>query len=76
MAKGGGEGPREDLVCLVTFFDREDVEAAADADVERARVTPLSEAEGRDRPSDRQAIFDYGSNRQTRETCEYLDELN
>jgi hypothetical protein len=73
---GGGGGPREELVCLVTFFDEGDVEAGADADVESARVLPRSEAERRDRPGDRRAIFDYGSDRQTRETCDYLDNLN
>ena len=72
----GGGGPREELVCLVTFFDRADVEAGADANVERARVLPRSEAERRDGPNDRQAIFDYGTDRQTRETCAYLDKLN
>lgn len=82
---GGGEGrhddddngrPREELVCLVTFFNEEDVAAGADADVESARVLPRSEAEARDRPNDRRAIFDYGTDRQTRETCDYLDNLN
>ncbi len=73
---GGGGAPREELVCLVTFFDAGDVAAGADADVERARVLPRSEAESRDRPNDRQGIFDYGTDRQTRETCEYLDNLN
>lgn len=73
---GGGGGPREELVCLVTFFERDDVAAGRDADVERARVLPRSEAERRDGPNDRQAIFDYGTDRQTRETCEYLDNLN
>lgn len=73
---GGGGGPREELVCLVTFFEPEDVEAGRDADVQRARVLPRSEAERRDGPNDRQAIFDYGTDRQTRETCDYLDNLN
>ena len=68
--------PREELVCLVTFFNEEDVAAGADADVESARVLPRSEAEARDRPNDRRAIFDYGTDRQTRETCDYLDNLN
>jgi uncharacterized protein YraI len=68
--------PREELVCLVTFFSADDVEAGADADVERARVLPRSEAEALDRPGDRRAIFDYGTDRQTTETCNYLDDLN
>ncbi len=72
----GGGGSRDELVCLVTFFDRDDVAAGRDADVQRARVMPRTEAERRDGPNDRQAIFDYGTNRQTRETCEYLDNLN
>jgi hypothetical protein len=67
---------RRDLVCLVTFFERDQVEAGRDADVQRARVMTRAEAEERDGPNDRQGIFDYGSNRQTRETCEYLDRLN
>jgi uncharacterized protein YraI len=78
---GGGVRPprggnNQDLVCLVTFFSRDDVAAGADADVQRAQVMSRAEAERRDRPNDRQAIFDYGSNRQTRETCDYLDRLN
>lgn len=73
---GGGNGPDTDLVCLVTFFDESDVAAGADANVESAQVLPRSEAEARDRPNDRRAIFDYGTNRQTRETCAYLDRLN
>jgi hypothetical protein len=73
---GGGGGSREELVCLVTFFQPEDVAAGRDADVQRARLLPRSEAERRDGPNDRQAIFDYGTDRQTRETCQYLDNLN
>lgn len=69
-------GGSRDLVCLVTFFNRGDVAGGADADVQRARVMSRAEAERRDRPNDRQAIFDYGTNAQTRETCNYLDRLN
>ena len=72
----GGPGPREELVCLVTFFDASQVEAGADANVESARVLPKSVAERLDRPGDRRGIFDYGTDRQTTETCEYLDRLN
>jgi len=73
---GGGGKPREELVCLVTFFHAEDVAAGADANVESARVLPRSEAEARDRPNDRRGVFDYGTDRQTRETCDYLNNLN
>lgn len=69
-------GGQRDLVCLVTFYNRDQVEAGRDADVQRARVMSRSMAEQRDRPNDRQAIFDYGTNQQTRETCDYLDRLN
>jgi uncharacterized protein YraI len=69
-------GGQQDLVCLVTFFQRDQVAAGRDVDVQRARVMPRRMAERLDRPNDRQAIFDYGTNRQTRETCEYLDRLN
>lgn len=69
-------GGNRDLVCLVTFYSRDDVAAGADVDVQRAQVMTRAEAELRDRPNDRRAIFDYGTNRQTRETCEYLDSLN
>jgi uncharacterized protein YgiM (DUF1202 family) len=65
-----------ELVCLVTFFERSQVAAGADADVQRAEVLPRREAEQRDRPNDRRAIFDYGTNQQNRETCRYLDRLN
>lgn len=74
-----GNAPRggsRDLVCLVTFYNRGDVAGGADADVRSARVMSRAEAERRDRPNDRQGIFDYGTNRQTRETCNYLDRLN
>jgi uncharacterized protein YgiM (DUF1202 family) len=67
---------RDELVCLVTFFDRGQVEAGADADVQKAQLLPRREAELRDRPNDRRAIFDYGTNQQNRETCRYLDQLN
>jgi hypothetical protein len=69
-------GSNRDLVCLVTFNNRGDVAGGADADVQRAQVMSRAEAERRDRPNDRQAIFDYGTNQQTRETCNYLNRLN
>lgn len=69
-------GSNRDLVCLVTFQNRSDVAGGADADVQRAKVMSRAEAERRDRPNDRQAIYDYGTNQQTRETCNYLDRLN
>lgn len=73
---GRPRGPANDLVCLVTFFERSQVEGGADVNVQRARVMTRAEAELRDTPNDRQRIFDYGTNRQTRETCNYLDSLN
>jgi hypothetical protein len=73
---GGNGGPREELVCLVTFFDASQVQAGADADVESARVLPRSQAEAMDRPNDRRGIFDYGTDQQTISTCNYLDNLN
>ena len=69
-------GGQRDLVCLVTFNNRGDVAGGADANVRRAQVMSRAEAERRDRPNDRQAIYDYGTNQQTRETCNYLDRLN
>lgn len=72
---GGGNGS-EKLVCLVTFFEASQVAAGADADVESARLLPKSLAERRDGPNDRRAIFDYGTDQQNRQTCEYLDNLN
>lgn len=69
-------GGDRDLVCLVTFYNRSDVAGGADADVERAQVMSRAEAESRDGPNDRRGIFDYGTNRQTRETCDYLDDIN
>lgn len=73
---GYGRGRTQDLVCLVTFFKRSQVEAGADRNVQRAEVMPRRQAERIDRPNDRRAIFDYGTNKQTRETCRYLDRLN
>jgi hypothetical protein len=69
-------GSRRDLVCLVTFERRSQVAAGRDADVVRANVMTRDEAERRDGPNDRQGIYDYGTNQQTRETCRYLDRLN
>ncbi len=67
---------RQEQVCLVTFFKRSQVEAGADKNVQRAQVLPRRVAERRDGPNDRNRIFDYGSNRQTRETCRYLNGIN
>ncbi|MEQ1768997.1 MAG: SH3 domain-containing protein [Devosia sp.] len=72
----GGMNGNQNLVCLVTFFQASQVQAGADADVQSARVMTRAQAERLDRPNDRRAIFDYGSNRQTRDTCEYLNDLN
>ena len=72
----GNGGGGEQLVCLVTFFERNQVNGGADADVEQARVLPRSVAEQRDGPNDRNRIFTYGSNQKTRQTCNYLDNLN
>ena len=66
----------QEQVCLVTFFKKSQVEAGADVTVERARVLPRRTAKRLDGPNDRQRIFDYGSNRQTRETCRYLNNIN
>ncbi len=72
----GNGGNHEELVCYVTFFDASQVDAGADADVERARVMPRSRAEAIDRPNDRSAIFDYGTDQQTTATCNELDRMN
>ena len=70
------QGNNQELVCLVTFFSRDQVMGGADADVERARVLPRRVAEGMDGPNDRNRIFVYGSNQKTRETCRYLNNLD
>lgn len=70
------QGNNQELVCLVTFFSRDQVRGGADADVERARVLPRRAAESMDGPNDRNRIFAYGSNQKTRETCRYLDNLD
>ncbi len=66
----------QEVVCLVTFFSRDQVGGGADADVQRARVLPRRIAEERDAPDDRNRIFVYGSNQKTRETCQYLADLD
>ena len=63
-------------VCLVTFFRRDQVRAGADINVQRARLLPLRAAQRLDRPNDRNRIFYYGSNRKTRDTCRYLNNLD
>jgi hypothetical protein len=70
------QGGRQEQVCLVTFFKRSQVEAGADKNVSRAQVLPRRVAERRDAPNDRSRIFDYGSNRETRDTCRYLNNIN
>ncbi len=67
---------RQEQLCLVTFFKRNQVEAGADKNVQRAVTLPKRVANRRDGPNDRQRIFDYGSDRKTRDTCRYLDRLN
>jgi hypothetical protein len=69
-------GTNRDLVCLVTFYKRSQVEGGADVNVQRADVMTRAQAEAIDGPNDRRAIFDYGTNQQTRETCRYLDSIN
>ena len=71
---GGGQGQNQ--VCLVTFFDRTQVAAGADANVEQARLLPRSVAERRVASNDRNRIFEYGNPQKTRDTCRYLDGLN
>jgi len=71
-----GGGYRQELVCLVTFFKRSQVSGGADVNVQRAQILPRRVARWRDGPHDRMRIFDYGSNRQTRETCRYLNRIN
>ena len=65
-----------DQVCLVTFFKRSQVAAGADVNVQRARVMTRRQAQRIDGPNDRHRIFDYGTNRKTRETCRYLNNIN
>lgn len=69
-------GTNEERVCLVTFFNREQVSGGADADVERARLLPRRVAESMDGPDDRNRIFVYGTNQKTEETCRYLNGVN
>lgn len=71
-----GQSNTQDLVCLVTFFNRDQVDGGADANVERARTLPRRVAENLDGPNDRNRIFVYGSNQKTDETCRYLDGNN
>jgi len=73
---GGPRGSSRDLVCLVTFQNPSQVAGGADADVRRAQIMTRAQAERLDRPNDRRGIFDYGTNQQTRSTCDYLDNLN
>jgi len=70
---GGG---RKNFVCLVTFFRRDQVNAGADADVQRAQILPRRIAQRYVRANGRNRIFVYGSNQKTRETCRYLNGLN
>ena len=72
----GGPGNVDQLVCLVTFFTRDQVQGGADADIERARLLPSREAQRMDGPNDRNRIFAYGSSQKTRETCRYLNGIN
>ena len=71
-----GVGRGQDSVCLVTFFDRSQVSAGADANVEEARLLPRSVAERRVASNDRNRIFEYGSAQKTRDTCQNLNSVN
>lgn len=68
--------PSQDLVCLVSFFDADQVSAGADDNVARAQILPRRIAEQRVSLDDRNRIFVYGSEQKTRETCRYLDGIN
>lgn len=72
----GNGGNHEKLVCYVTFFKASQVAAGADADVESAQVMRQSQAQAIDKPNDRSAIFDYGTDQQTIATCNALDHQN
>jgi hypothetical protein len=67
---------RDELVCLVTYYDISDVARGDEEDIESAELMTRSEAEDIDRPRDRRAIFEYDSNREARETCDYLNSIN
>lgn len=69
----GGDG---ELVCLVTFFERADVRAGRDSDVERAQLLPMRLAQRGDGPNDNRAIYDYGTDRETTRACRALDRMN
>ena len=71
-----GNAYGQDQVCLVTFFKRSQVAAGADVNVQRARVMTNRQAQRIDGPNDRHRIFDYGTNRKTRQTCRYLNNIN
>lgn len=64
----GGE-----LVCLVTFNRRADLKAGRDRDVASAELLWMRDAERYDGPNDRNVIYDYGSDRQTAQTCRRLN---
>ena len=70
------KGNNQDLVCLVSFFDADQVSAGADANVARAQILPRRIAEQRVGLDDRNRIFVYGSDQKTRDTCSYLDGIN
>ena len=71
-----GNFRNQNQVCLVTFFKRSQVNAGADVNVQRARLLPNRQAQRMDGPNDRNRIFDYGTNRQTAQTCRYLNNIN
>jgi hypothetical protein len=68
--------PREELVCLVTYYDASDVQRGNEDDIESAELMRRSEAEDIDRPRDARTIFDYDSDREARQNCEYLNSIN
>lgn len=71
-----GNAYGQDQVCLVTFFKKSQVAAGANVNVERARIMTNRQAQRIDGPNDRHRIFDYGTNRKTRQTCRYLNNIN
>ncbi len=66
----------DELVCLVTFNSRSAARAGRDRDVASAELLWMRDAERYDSPSDRNVIYDYGSDRQTAQTCRRLNGEN
>ncbi len=68
--------PPEELVCLVTYYDERSAAYEDEDEIQSAELMRRSEAQDLDRPRDRRVIMRFDTDREARNTCEYLNSIN